>query len=97
MIRVGIIGCGKVADKHASQIRRINGTEIVGVCDREALMAGQLAERFGVRHYFDNVGAMLDTCRPDVVHITTPPRATMPLQSNASKPNVTSMSKSHSP
>jgi predicted dehydrogenase len=75
VIRVGIIGCGKVADKHASQIQRIRGTEIVGVCDREGLMAAQLAERFGVRQHFDDVTALLDTCRPDVVHITTPPQS----------------------
>jgi predicted dehydrogenase len=75
VIRVGIIGCGKVADKHASQIRRIRGSEIVGVCDREALMAIQLAERFHIKDYFDDVRTMLTTLRPDVVHITTPPHS----------------------
>jgi len=75
VIRVGIIGCGKVADKHASQIRRLRGAEIVGVCDREILMAGQVAERFSVRHHFDDVRTLLETCRPDVVHITTPPQS----------------------
>jgi predicted dehydrogenase len=45
-LRVAIVGCGKIADAHAEQIRRIKGCEIVGVCDREELMARQLAERF---------------------------------------------------
>jgi predicted dehydrogenase len=75
VIRVGIIGCGKVADKHASQVRRIKGAEIVGVCDREPLMAGQLAERFRIRRHFDDVQSMLKECKPDVVHITTPPQS----------------------
>lgn len=75
MIRVGIIGCGKVADKHASQILRIRGSKIVGVCDQEKLMAGQLAERIGIKHYFNDTRTMLITCRPDVVHITTPPQS----------------------
>jgi predicted dehydrogenase len=79
MMRVAIVGCGKVADKHASQILRLRDCEIVGVCDREALMAQQLAERFGVSDYFDDVGAMLSHCRPDVVHITTPPLSHYPL------------------
>ena len=43
MIKVAIIGCGKVADKHVGQIRRVKGSEIVGVCDQETLMAKQLA------------------------------------------------------
>lgn len=75
MIRVAIIGCGKIADKHASQIRRIPGAEIVGVCDQEKLMARQLAERLAIKHYFDDVQSILATCRPDVVHIATPPQS----------------------
>jgi predicted dehydrogenase len=75
VIRVGILGCGKVADKHASQIRRVHDSMIVGVCDREALMAEQLSERLGIGHFFDNVESLLRECRPDVVHITTPPQS----------------------
>lgn len=75
MIRVAIIGCGKVADKHAGQIRRLRNSRIVGVCDREGLMAEQLAERLGIAERFDDVKAMLASCRPDVVHITTPPNS----------------------
>ncbi len=48
MLKVAIVGCGKIADAHASQIQRIEGCEIVGVCDREPLMAKQLYERFPV-------------------------------------------------
>ena len=49
MLKVAIVGCGKIADAHASQIQRIEGCEIVGVCDREPLMAKQLYERFPVK------------------------------------------------
>lgn len=75
MIRVGIIGCGKVADKHVGQIRRVRDSQIVGVCDREALMAQQLAERFGIQKHFRDADALLSCCRPDVIHITTPPQS----------------------
>jgi predicted dehydrogenase len=74
-LRVAIIGCGKIADAHACQIQRIASSEIVGVCDREELMARQLAERFNVNRYFDTVTDLLDALAPDVVHITTPPRS----------------------
>jgi predicted dehydrogenase len=72
---VAIVGCGKIADAHAEQIRRIKGCDIVGVCDREELMARQLAERFQVHRYFDDLGQLLKQTRPDVVHITTPPQS----------------------
>ena len=75
MLRVAIVGCGKIADAHASQIQRIKGCEIVGVCDREELMARQLAERFRIGRYFDDLTALLRETRPQVVHITTPPQS----------------------
>jgi predicted dehydrogenase len=75
MLRVGIIGCGKVADVHASQIQRISGCEIVAVCDQEELMARQLSERFRVPRYFSEVDEFLNSSKPDVVHISTPPQS----------------------
>jgi predicted dehydrogenase len=74
-LRVAIVGCGKIADSHAAQIRRIEGCDIVGVCDREELMARQLAERFKAERYFDDLDELLKEARPDVVHITTPPQS----------------------
>lgn len=74
MLRVAIVGCGKIADSHASQIGRIPGCEIVGVCDREPLMAEQLAKRLPVKRAFSSLTQLLDESRPDVVHITTPPQ-----------------------
>lgn len=74
MFRIGIIGCGKIADAHAEQIQRISDCEIVGVCDREMLMAKQLYERFRVRNFYNDINHFLDEARPNVVHITTPPQ-----------------------
>jgi predicted dehydrogenase len=75
MLKVAIVGCGKIADAHASQIQRITGCEIVGVCDRELLMARQLHERFPVRSVYGDVSELLTHARPDVVHITTSPQS----------------------
>jgi predicted dehydrogenase len=75
MLRVAIVGCGKIADSHASQIQRIKGCEIVGVCDREPLMARQLYERFPVKAYYSDLAVLLREGHPDVVHITTPPES----------------------
>jgi predicted dehydrogenase len=79
MLRVGIIGCGKIADQHVSAIERIPGSEIVAVCDREPLMAQQIAERFEIKHCFSDASQMLAECPLDVVHITTPPQGHAPL------------------
>jgi len=74
MLKVAIVGCGKIADSHAFQIQRTTGCELVGACDSEELMAVQLCERFNVKRYFTDVGNLLEAVQPDVVHITTPPQ-----------------------
>jgi predicted dehydrogenase len=73
MLKAAIVGCGKIADGHASVIQTIGGCEIVGVCDRELLMAQQLYERFPIGRCFADVTELLEQAKPDVVHITTPP------------------------
>jgi predicted dehydrogenase len=75
VLRVALVGCGKIADSHAAQIQRVKGCEIVGVCDREELMARQLAERFHVKRHFADLSELIRETRPDVVHITTPPQS----------------------
>src|SRR2546428_9904771 len=75
MLKVAIVGCGKIADAHASQIQRVEGSEIVGVVEREPLMARQFYERFAVKRYYSDLTDLLSDARPDVVHITTPPES----------------------
>jgi len=73
-MRVGIVGCGKVADQHACQIRRIVGAELVAACDTEPLMARQICERFSIPRRFSALPTMLGEAGLDVVHLTTPPQ-----------------------
>ena len=75
MLRIAIVGCGKIADQHVQAIRRIPDCSIVAVCDRELLMARQLAERFKIGGVFSDADQMLKAVSPDVVHITTPPQS----------------------
>lgn len=75
MMKIGIVGCGKMAEQHIVQILKINDASIVAVCDTEMLMAKQMAERYGISCYFSDLQAMLDAVKLDVVHITTPPQS----------------------
>jgi len=73
MIKVGIVGCGKIADAHTFAIRMIQNCDIVGVADKEELMAQQICERFNIASHYGNVSELIQYAKPDVVHITTPP------------------------
>ena len=64
-LRVVIVGCGKIADAHVEEVRKAGyGAEVVGVCDREILMAEQLATRYGVPGHYDL----------SLIHISEPTR-----------------------
>ncbi|MDA1248409.1 MAG: Gfo/Idh/MocA family oxidoreductase [Planctomycetota bacterium] len=78
-LRIGLVGCGQIADAHLQQIRRAVGADAVAVCDSEPLLARQAAERFDVPMQFSSLNAMLREARPDVVHVTTPVHTHAPL------------------
>lgn len=78
-LRIGIVGCGKIADGHAEVVKHLEGAELAAVCDREPLLAEQLAVRYGVPAWYGDMGEMLARERLDVVHITTPPAVHLPL------------------
>ena len=70
MTRAALIGCGDVSIVHIEALEEL-GIEIVGVADTDAKAASDLAERAGVPAYA-SLTELLDTARPDVLHITTP-------------------------
>ncbi len=66
-MRAAIIGSGGIAAIHARLIRELGGT-LVAVCGRTLAAA----RAFGHGTPYADVGAMLQTERPDVVHVCTP-------------------------
>ena len=78
-INVALIGCGMIADAHAKLISNIPNARVIAVCDSEPLMAAQLADRYNIPNHFPNFKKLHQTCRPDVVHILTPPSTHFPL------------------
>lgn len=79
VLRVGIVGCGKIADGHVEQVRATGRGEVVAVCDREPLMAEQLAVRLGVPARYSDMAEMLERERLDVLHVATPPDSHVPI------------------
>jgi len=75
MLRIAIVGCGKISDAHATAILANKNCRIVGVCDQEELMARQFKERFPVDGTYDDLDGLLEKAQPEVVHITTPPQS----------------------
>lgn len=83
-LKVVIVGCGKIADGHVEQVQKLSSiARVVAVCDRERLMAEQLALRFDIASHYDDFDVALERERPDIVHVTTPPASHLPLVERA--------------
>jgi predicted dehydrogenase len=72
-LRAAVVGCGQIADAHLQAARSSGLATVVAVCDRYPDLARQAALRFGVPFWESDFDRMLDSTRPDVVHICTPP------------------------
>jgi predicted dehydrogenase len=82
-LKIAIVGCGKIADAHVEEIRKISTVQLCAVCDLEPIMAEQLALRYAVPRWYSDLAKMLDVEKPDILHITTPPQSHLALTRQA--------------
>ncbi len=68
-IRIGILGCGRIAGRHAKHINQ--QASLAGVCDIVGEKARALGQEFDVP-YFEDLNAFLEQKEMDVVAICTP-------------------------
>ena len=73
MLKTALIGCGAIAHEHYRYLETSDRTRVVAVCDRSPAAGRYFRERFGVPASFTDAAEMLETVRPDVVHVLTPP------------------------
>lgn len=71
MARVGIVGCGGIAQVHAAVLDRLEQTALVACADIAPERAEAMAAKYGCRAYA-SMEAMLDAERLDAVHLCTP-------------------------
>ncbi len=69
-INFAIIGCGRIAQRHAEHIS--NYGNLVAVCDTVPSAADKLAEKYDAKAYYDSDKMLLDNLDIDVVAICSP-------------------------
>jgi predicted dehydrogenase len=74
MLRIGMIGAGAVATRHAATIARFPDVRLVAVADEVAERAATLAARHGAAAY-DGHDPMLEGEKLDAVYVCVPPYA----------------------
>jgi myo-inositol 2-dehydrogenase / D-chiro-inositol 1-dehydrogenase len=78
--RVGFIGSGMVAERHATTLRGFDGVDIVAVTSQRLQHAQRFADRFSEKakvkvKAYARVDQLLDDARCDLVYICVPPDA----------------------
>ncbi len=73
------IGAGYFSRFHIDAWRRLEGVEIVAVCDQDLDKAKRAADEFGIRNVRADAVAAMDEFRPDFVDIITPPASHLSL------------------
>lgn len=69
--RVALSGCGRISKNHFEAIARIDGLELVAVCDADRARAAAAGEEWKVP-FFTSYERMLAESKADVVTIATP-------------------------
>jgi predicted dehydrogenase len=70
-IRIGIIGCGKVADLHAGALKNIENSVFIAACDKDVDRANAFASKYNIKAY-TNVPEMVKSEKLDMVTVCTP-------------------------
>lgn len=73
MVRVGLIGLGKMGLSHLAMIRVHPDVDLVGVCDTSKFMTDVLEKYTGVATYSD-YGELFREAKPEAVIVATPSR-----------------------
>jgi predicted dehydrogenase len=75
-IRAAIVGSGLIAGKkHIPAFLRLKyKAELAAICDLSLGAAQKVASRFGIPRVYSNLAQMLETEKPDLVDICTPPQ-----------------------
>lgn len=73
MIRVGVVGLGKMGLSHHALLNAHPDVEVVGICDSAKYVLGVLEKNTGVPTFSD-YGHLLEEAKPDAVVIATPSR-----------------------
>jgi UDP-N-acetyl-2-amino-2-deoxyglucuronate dehydrogenase len=72
VVKIGIIGCGRISGHHCRSIVETQGVELVAVCDLVAEKANLYRDRFGVKAYGNYHRMLMENPQIDTVAIITP-------------------------
>jgi len=86
-MQVGIVGCGGIARAHAAAFKE-NGVECAGLVDSNSEAVKKFSTELGGVQTYKNYRELIDSIKPDLISICTPPLAHEEIAAYALKRNV---------
>jgi UDP-N-acetyl-2-amino-2-deoxyglucuronate dehydrogenase len=71
MFNIGLVGCGRISQKHFEVIEQSPDFKLAGVCDIDKSKAESVGTGYDVPYFYD-LDNMLDNCSMDILAICTP-------------------------
>ncbi|MES1222877.1 MAG: Gfo/Idh/MocA family oxidoreductase, partial [Bacteroidota bacterium] len=71
-IRWGILGCGRIARKFASDLKYVDGAELVAVGSRNKATAEEFAREFPAKNCYGSYEALASDKEVDVIYVASP-------------------------
>jgi len=78
MVKVAVVGLGKMGLSHLSMVRALPGVEVVGVVDATTYLLGVLKKYTGLQTY-TSIDKLLAEQKPDAAVVATPSRLHYPM------------------
>lgn len=72
IIRWGILGCGKIANKFANDLKLVEDATLAAVASRDEERARAFAEQYKAARYHTSYEALVNDSEVDVIYIATP-------------------------
>jgi len=91
-LRVSVIGCGYISERHFLSWNALPQTEVVAICDIDKNRAEQRAKQFGIPQIFTSIEELLEKVRCEIIDITTRPDSHRELVTFAANPKSADIS-----
>jgi predicted dehydrogenase len=71
-VRWGILGCGKIANKFASDLKLVDDAELVAIASRDKIKSKEFGDKFKPRHAHNSYEDLVKNPEIDAIYIATP-------------------------
>lgn len=71
VLKFGIVGCGRIAQRHAEHINNTQGAKLISACDIRFERANELSKKYSA-HAFHSIEELLEESDADIISICSP-------------------------